>query len=147
MMLSQTAEYALRTVVFVAGQGDRPVRIDEMASALGIPRNYLSKTVHRLARGGVLRSARGRGGGFRLARPADQLGLLDVIAPFDQVGAERRCLLGREVCSDLTPCEAHTRWKKVAAHLAAFFSQTTVGDLVTRSSRRDGADTRHLVRR
>jgi Rrf2 family protein len=147
MMLSQTAEYALRTVVFVAAQGDQPVRIDEMAAALGIPRNYLSKTVHRLARGGVLHSARGRGGGFRLARPAEKLGLLDVIALFDQVGAERRCLLGRDVCSDRNPCEAHASWKEVATHLATFFSQTTVADLVDRSPRRDGSATRHLVQR
>jgi Rrf2 family protein len=147
MILSQTAEYALRTVVFVAGQGDQPVRIDEMAAALGIPRNYLSKTVHRLARGGVLQSARGRGGGFRLARPADKVGLLDVISHFDHVGPERRCLLGRDVCSDRSPCEAHARWKEVAAHLATFFNQTTVADLVARSSRRDGPVTSHLARR
>jgi len=145
-MLSQTAEYALRTVVFVAGQGDQPVRIDEMAVALDIPRNYLSKTVHRLARGGVLHSARGRGGGFRLARPPDRVGLLDVIGLFDQVGPERRCLLGRDVCSDRNPCEAHASWKEIATHISAFFSQTTIADLVGRSSRRGGSLTHHPVR-
>jgi len=145
-MLSQTAEYALRTVVFVAGQGDQPVRIDEMAAALGIPRKYLSKTVYRLARGGVLHSARGRGGGFRLARPAEKVGLLDVIALFDQLGPERRCLLGWDVCSDRNPCEAHARWKEVATRVATFFNQTTVADLIGRPSRRDGAATRHVVR-
>ena len=62
MMLSQTAEYALRTVVFVAAQGDQPVRIDEMAAARGIPRNYLSKTVHRLAPGADARRRWDRSG-------------------------------------------------------------------------------------
>jgi Rrf2 family protein len=133
MMLSHTAEYALRTVVFVAARGDAPARIDEISAALDIPRNYLSKTLHRLAQGGVLHSARGRGGGFRLARPADQIPLLDVITLFDHVGPERRCLLGREVCSDRNACEAHASWKEVAGRLAAFFNQTTVADLVDRS--------------
>ena len=67
-MLSQTAEYALRTVLYLADRGDGPsASADELARVLGVPRNYLSKTLHRLAREGILASARGRGGGFRLA--------------------------------------------------------------------------------
>jgi Rrf2 family protein len=148
MMLSHTAEYALRIVVFLAGRAEAPVRIDEIAAALRIPRNYLSKIVHRLAREGVLQSTRGKGGGFQLARPADQLPLLDVIALFDSVGPERRCLLGREVCSDRSACEAHASWKDVADRIAAFFSQTTVADLSAGPrSARAGPDSRPVARR
>lgn len=129
MILSHTAEYALRTVAFLARRGDAPVRIDEIATALALPRNYLSKILYRLAQAGLLISSRGRGGGFRLARPADQLRLLDVITLFDQVGPERRCLLGREACNDRNPCEAHASWKEVAVRVAAYFSGTTVADL------------------
>ena len=130
IMLSQTAEHALRAVLYLAEKGDdRLVPVDEIAQALGIPRNYLSKIVHVLARERVLASARGQGGGFRLGAPADRLRLLAVIAPFDRLDNRRRCLLGRAECSDSRACAAHARWKDVADTVASFFRETTVADL------------------
>ena len=128
-MLSQTAEYALRTVVFLAARTEAPVRIDEIAAALDIPRNYLSKILHRLAREGILTSSRGKGGGFRLAAPAGRISLLRVVERFDHLGSQQRCLLRRDVCSDQHACEAHAAWKEVGARVAAFFAGTTVADL------------------
>lgn len=135
-MLSQTAEYALRTVVFLADRSEAPVRIDEIAAALDIPRNYLSKVLYRLAQESVLTSTRGQGGGFRLASPAERIRLLDVIEPFDHIGSQRRCLLGRAVCSDQRACEAHEAWKEVGGRVAAFFAGTTVADLAGGVARR-----------
>jgi Rrf2 family protein len=129
-MLSQTAAYALRAVLFLAERADA-VRVDELAVRLQIPRNYLSKTLHRLAREGVLHSTRGRGGGFRLAVPPDRLKLLRVVAPFDGMSAERQCLLGRPQCSDRSPCPAHRDWRAVSERVTAFFRDRTVGDLLT----------------
>ena len=130
-MLSQTAEYALRAVLFLADQnGAEPASVDLIAERLGVPRNYLSKILHRLAREGVLRSARGKGGGFRLARPPDRLTLLRVVGPFDGMTGQRRCLLGRPQCSDRNPCPAHDQWKAVSDRVSSFFRERTVGDLI-----------------
>lgn len=130
-MLSQTAEYAMRAVLYLAERADdRAVRVSEMAHALHIPRNYLSKILHLLARAGVLTSARGKTGGFQLAAPADRLRLYQIIAPFDRIAERRRCLLGRPQCTDRTACAAHTRWKDVAEMVASFFRETTVAELV-----------------
>jgi len=101
-----------------------------LAAQLGIPQNYLSKTLHLLARAGVLESTRGKLGGFTLARPAARISLLEVVGPFDNVSENRTCLLGRPVCSDHTACAAHERWKGVAEKTATFFRETTVADLV-----------------
>lgn len=129
-MLSQTAEYALRAVLYVAEHGDRLVQVSEMAEALHIPRNYLSKIVHALAHARVLESTRGKAGGFRLAAAPNRLYVVQVVAPFDNVGQTRHCLLGRPQCSDRTACAAHTRWKEVAERVAAFFRETTVAELM-----------------
>jgi Rrf2 family protein len=134
-MLSQTAEYALRAVLYLAEQDDeRPVRVGEVARALGIPQNYLSKIFHQLARGGALQSLRGKAGGFRLALPPDRLPLISIITPFDRVEERRRCLLGRPQCSDRRASAAHTRWKDVAERVAEFFRDTTVADLLSRGA-------------
>ena len=130
-MLSQTAEYALCAVLYLAEHADeRSVRVGEMAQGLHIPHNYLSKILHRLARAGVLASTRGKAGGFQLAVPAERLRLYDVVAPFDRIDERRRCLLGRPQCSDRTACAAHTRWKDVADTVATFFRETRVADLL-----------------
>lgn len=129
-MLSQTADYALRAVLYIAERGDQePVRVGEMAQALRIPQNYLSKILHRLARVGVLASTRGKTGGFQLAVPAERLRLQAVIGPFDRIEQRRRCLLGRAECSDRAACAAHARWKQVADTVATFFRDTTVSDI------------------
>jgi len=134
-MISQTAEYALRAVLHLGQHGDaRPVRVNEMAGALRIPRNYLSKILHQLTRQGVLVSLRGKAGGFRLASRPEDLPLSAIITPFDRVDERRRCLLGRPQCSDRTACAAHTRWKEVADTIAQFFRDTTVADLLERGA-------------
>ena len=114
-MLNDTAEYALRAVLYLARRPDgSPVPATKIADDLGLPRNYLSKILRRLARRGILESSRGPSGGFSLARPADEL----------------QCLLGRRRCSDDEPCVAHHRWKRVVDDFRGFFLETTVGDLI-----------------
>ena len=73
-ILPRTAEYAVRATVLLARHyGERLVRADEIASVLGAPRNYLSKTLNALVHSGVLISMRGPAGGFALAKAPEQL--------------------------------------------------------------------------
>jgi Rrf2 family iron-sulfur cluster assembly transcriptional regulator len=130
-VLPSTAEYALRAVLHLAARGeDGPVRVGDIAEAVGVPRNYLSKIFHELARSGVLQSTRGQHGGFQLAVPPDHLSLADVVERFTTVGGTRTCLLGGGMCDDHAPCVAHARWKALSTDLAEFFAHTTVADLL-----------------
>ncbi len=130
MILSQTSVYALKAVLHLAETAhDEFVRVDDIAADLKVPRNYLSKILHTLARAGVLGSTRGPHGGFRLAKNPAKLTLDDVLAPFDEVVGESACLLGRARCNDANPCAAHDRWKGVYAGVKTFFQETTVADL------------------
>jgi len=131
VILSQTAEYALRAVLYLAQYSDEdPIPVETIAEALSLPRNYLSKTLHLLAKRGLLSSSRGPGGGFGLAVPAADLSLLSVVEPFDDLDRRSQCLLGRQECSGRTPCGAHDRWTEVADHVTRFFRETTVKDLI-----------------
>ena len=127
-MLSNTGAYALRAVIFLARhEGEGPVRVDDVASALGVPRNYLSKVLHALVKEGALGSLRGPAGGYQLAVPASQLTLERVVAPFD---GRRRCLLREGECDEDDPCALHDRWAGVATGVAAFFRDTVLEDVV-----------------
>lgn len=122
--------YAVRAALTLAEAPEGTlVTVDEIAGQLGMPRNYLSKILHSMARGGVLTSTRGPGGGFRLARPASELTLSDIVRHFDDLPESSGCLLGRERCSDDDPCLAHERWKSVSTSVQDFFNKTTLVDL------------------
>ena len=134
-MLNDTAEYALRAVLYLARQEETPVPASRVADELALPRNYLSKILRRLARRGVLTSSRGPSGGFQLAGPASELTLGDVLEPFYDLGVDEQCLLGRRECSDEDPCVAHERWAGMVRDFRTFFRETTVGELVREEHR------------
>lgn len=135
MWLNRTAQSALRAVLHIAEHaGDGSVRVGDIATSLGCPRNYLSKTLYALTRAGVLRSTRGPNGGFQLADSPERLTLARVVRPFEPT-SERRCLMGRASCGDRHTCAAHPEWSGVAAAVEAFFAQTTVASLLEPNAR------------
>ncbi|UCC74503.1 MAG: Rrf2 family transcriptional regulator [Gemmatimonadota bacterium] len=130
-MISKTAEYALRAVVHIVREGKgAAMRANEIAEELDVPANYLSKTLHQLARAGVLSSERGPRGGFRLARSPEDLSLADVLEPLDATWLESGCLLGLPRCSDEAACPLHERWKQVREPVCQFFRETTLACLL-----------------
>jgi Rrf2 family protein len=80
MRISAKADYAVRAVVeLAAAPGEKPVKAERVATAQGIPLNFLENILGELRHAGIVRSHRGAEGGFRLARPAAQLTVADVI--------------------------------------------------------------------
>jgi Rrf2 family protein len=132
-VLNQSAEYAVRVCVRLARlDPEASAQASDLAAELDIPANYLSKLLHQLAAAGILQSRRGRGGGFRLQGPPDELTLAAVVAPFDSPARYRQCLLGGKKCSAMTACEAHDAWKPIAERTLAFLSETTLAQMAGR---------------
>jgi Rrf2 family nitric oxide-sensitive transcriptional repressor len=84
MHLTACTDYALRTLMMLAGQPGRLVTIEEVAQCHRIPKNHLTKVVHRLGLAGVLRTVRGRNGGIELARPAEEIHIGAVVRAMEQ---------------------------------------------------------------
>lgn len=130
MILSQTAVYGLRAALYLSEiREEGPARVDDIARQLGVPRNYLSKILHVLARAGVLHSTRGPHGGFRLSRPGTEVALASIVEHFDDLGEGGGCLLGRESCDESNPCAAHDRWKDISESVHQFFHRTSLAEL------------------
>ena len=130
-MLSQTANHAVRAVVVLARHyGVRAVSADEIASILGAPRNYLSKTLNALTRRGILTSARGPGGGYSLAVAPSALSVADIADVFaDCRLTAARCLLGDSLCDPDNPCSAHRRWTRLTNTAREPLLRTAIGEL------------------
>jgi Rrf2 family protein len=134
-VLTRTGGYALHAALTIAEMGadGRPVRAHEVAEALSIPANYLAKILQALARHGILRSERGRKGGFRLARDPSEVTLIEVVEGFDDLGRERQCLLGRGLCKEIGGCPAHREWRDASAPAFRFFETRTLADLMAKA--------------
>lgn len=79
MQLTRFSDYTLRVLIAVGLSEDRGTTIGDIAGRYGISRNHLMKVVHQLGQAGYLRTARGKGGGLRLARAAEDIRLGDVL--------------------------------------------------------------------
>lgn len=102
-MFSQTAEYALRAVVWLANHEGAPLTTSQIASATQVPPDYLSKVLLALGRSGLVNARRGKNGGFTLTKSSDEITMLDVINAVDPVRRIHTCPLsleghGTELC-------------------------------------------------
>jgi Rrf2 family protein len=80
MRISAKADYAVRAAVELASAPDeKPVKAERIATAQEIPLNFLENILGELRHAGIVRSHRGAEGGFRLAKPADQVSIADII--------------------------------------------------------------------
>ncbi len=102
-----------------------------------VPSTYLSKIMLSLRRGGIVAATRGSGGGYRLAKPADSVSLMEIIELFDGDRARPGCILGQgDKCSDHRGCAAHNLWKDVKTRYVGFLENTTLADIAAKPHRR-----------
>jgi len=128
-MISQTTEYALRAVVFLAENSASGQTTDQMSKATKIPGPYLSKVLQQLARAQIVKSQRGLGGGFTLrSKPAD-LTVLEVVNAVDPIQRIRECPLGLDAHATKL-CGLHRRLDEASALVEKAFGQTTIADLL-----------------
>lgn len=130
-MFSRTADYAIRAVLLLARNTNAaPLSADELATALGAPRNYLGKTLNTLVRQGVLNSTRGPRGGFTLVKDADRLSIADIVDLFSEPKVTvNHCIMGNRPCNPANPCVAHERWTDVTERARTPLMRTTIAEL------------------
>ena len=130
-LLSKTADYALRALLVLARRGvGRPMAAEAIAELTGTPPNYTSKTLHVLARAGMVRGTRGPAGGFALAVDPDAITVAQVAEVFAEPAGTPRCLLGSGPCNAAAPCTAHHQWKRLAQAAREPLESTTIADLL-----------------
>lgn len=126
-MLSKTAEYALRAVVWLAHEPGRVASADHLADATKVPRRYLHKVLQDLVQAGLVRSQPGPGGGYSLEVPPSQVSILDVVnavAPLERI---RQCPLG--LSSHTSLCPLHAELDKAYAAAEQAFARVTLAKL------------------
>ncbi len=103
MQLTMFSDYALRVLMFTQAAGDRLTTIEEIADAYDISQAHLMKVVNALTRAGYLAAVRGRSGGLRLARPAEEIVLGEVVRATEPDFALVECFSTGDQCV-ITKC-------------------------------------------
>ena len=129
-MISQTAEYGLRAMVYLADQNGEPRTTAQIAEVTLVPAGYLAKVMQSLSRGGLVTSQRGLYGGFTLASPAEDISILNVVNAVDPIRRYPECPLGIESHGKRL-CPLHRRLDEAAQLVEDVFGKTTLAELLT----------------
>ncbi|MDP2359533.1 MAG: Rrf2 family transcriptional regulator [bacterium] len=128
-MISQTAEYALRAMVFLAENAEEALPVPIIAEHTRVPAGYLSKVLQGLVRSGLVESRRGLRGGFRLARGPADLNLLEIVNSVSPIERITTCPLGLPYHEGRL-CSLHQRLDEAIGHFERSFRETTLADLM-----------------
>lgn len=127
-IITQSTEYALRALVFLAANRDHAFPANVLSSRTGVPAHYLGKVLQGLVRTGLLTARRGPGGGFRLAFPPEEITVLDIVNALDPIEHVQRCPLGRDPQGGIL-CPLHQHLEDAIVGVENAFRAATLAQL------------------
>ena len=130
MIHSSACEYAIRAMTYVANfeTGTRLLARDISAHE-HIPGPFLGKIFQTLVRAGLLKSSKGPGGGFALARDPETISLYDIYRAVDGDTYLDACAVGLARCSEEMPCPLHERWKPIRERIRNYLESTSLANM------------------
>ncbi len=142
MRLSTKGRYAVMAMADLAGSATptgeagsvRPVALADIAVRQEISLSYLEQLFAKLRRSGLVSSVRGPGGGYRLARPADEVRIADIITAVDEPISATRCEAGsaKGCTKSGARCVTHDLWEELGQQIHVFLSSVSLADVVER---------------
>jgi Rrf2 family transcriptional regulator, iron-sulfur cluster assembly transcription factor len=134
--LSTKGRYAVMAMADLASReaAAKPVSLAEIAERQEISLSYLEQLFAKLRKGGLVVSARGPGGGYRLSRPASELRVADIILAVNEPISATRCKTGSpKGCTGTTSrCLTHDLWEELGRQIHVFLSSVSLADVVER---------------
>ena len=137
MRLSLSTKYAVIALGELARRQGF-VSITSLSETTGIPPAYLGKLVSLLVRHGLLVSARGRGGGVSLAKPAEEISLRDIILAVEGPRALQDCPFEPEPCPGDPECPLFPVWDPLRDRIIAFLEETSLAEVAHRTPKEEG---------
>lgn len=145
MRLTTKGRYAVTAMLDLAiHYEDGPITLADISRRQGISLSYLEQLFSRLRKQGLVVSARGPGGGYRLSRESAEIAVADVITAIDEKVDATRCG-GLANCQDDQPCLTHELWSDLSKRIYDFLSGITLADLVNRREVQEVIERQHTT--
>lgn len=132
MKLTSFTDYTLRVLIYVALDPQRRATIAGIAAAYDISENHLTKVVHKLARSGLIESIRGKGGGIRLAQPAENIRIGQVVNMAEGESPIVECFSDHDTCKITPSCKLTGILSRARKAFYEELDRYTVADLIVR---------------
>lgn len=127
MIFNKSTEYSVRILLYMSELDNyKYFSATEIADAILIPKEYLSKILQKLAKKGIVYSKRGKGGGFKLLKSKKEIKIKDLINLFENQKFYSQCLIGLSEECDNCKCIIHTKWTNIKSIL----SSTSLNDIM-----------------
>lgn len=130
MKLSMAAELAVRGIVVLASRhGQKPTPLDEICRLRKLPRDYMTRIFSLLSRADLVTAVRGKGGGYQLARPADEIRLLEVVEAVEGPLAVNLCQHNPPQCEEVD-CRVRPVWEDLQKKIRSALASKTLDELI-----------------
>ncbi len=129
MNFSKTTEYSLRILGFMAIEDHKLYSAEVLNQNLDIPFRYLRKQLTRLTNGGFLISYRGKAGGYKIAKPLNEITLWDIVNATGEDSLYHECIFGFDSCAFGNKCALHHKWAKIQNSINDMLKNTTLEEL------------------
>ena len=129
-LISQGAQYAISAIIAISKHtDDGAISASYLSKALNCPTAYLSQVLAKLKEPGILKSRRGLNGGVYLAKPIEDISMMDVIAAIDGIEFFNKCFMGIEGCGSIEPCPFHEFWSVERKKIEKWLIETTFDNI------------------
>ncbi len=129
-LLNRDTDYAVKALLYITQQDPERVSVPELVKQLDIPRPFLRKILQILNREGVLNSFKGKGGGFVLAVPPEEILLTRLIDIFQKPVKLTECIFKEKICSDVRTCPLKKRIDTIEQHVISELESITIESLL-----------------
>jgi Rrf2 family transcriptional regulator, cysteine metabolism repressor len=129
-LLSRSTDYAIRALIYMAGDEDRTISTADLDRDLGLPRPFMRKTLQALQRSGYLSSVKGNKGGFRLETAPEKVRLIDLMTIFQGPISLGDCLFKKKLCSCVRTCPLRREIKSMERDVLDRLKSVTLAGLM-----------------
>jgi len=138
MLLSKSCVYGIRSMIYLTLKHENNfVQIKNISGDLGISFHFLTKILQLLTQGGLVHSFKGPKGGVKLAKPAENISLLDIVTIVDGTDLFEQCILGLPGCNQQKPCPLHDDWDRQREVIKNSFKQTSLAQIADKINKKN----------
>ncbi len=132
MILSNTSQYAIRILAYMADKKDSQLNATQLSETLFIPYKFLTKIMTELVKADLVESIRGREGGFKLKKKSSDIMVSDILDIFNDSIKDEQCVLGIGFCNGMCKCALHDQWMEPKLLLQKMFRESSLEDIAGR---------------
>ena len=129
-LITRDTDYAIRALRYMAGARKEMVSVGDLVRELRIPRPFLRKILQVLNKKGVLRSSRGKGGGFMMAAAPNKISLVDLIELFQGPVKLNECIFKKKICPDRSICTLKKKIDAIERDVISALESVTIASLL-----------------